>query len=109
MGSLNEAKGQPGCKPRAGPSSLAQRAERASDFFYPEKPMPNSSMNTKASGTRTLPVILARDEWPRWLGETPASDDELKAMLRPYEGEDLQLWPVSKRVGSVKNNDAFAV
>ena len=27
-------------------------------------------------------------------------------MLRPYEGDDLHLWPVSKRVGSVKNNDA---
>ena len=30
-----------------------------------------------------MPVILAEADWPKWLGETPATEDELLAMLRP--------------------------
>ncbi|MDE2113090.1 MAG: SOS response-associated peptidase family protein [Alphaproteobacteria bacterium] len=52
-----------------------------------------------------MPVILADDEWPLWLGEEPATPEELKALLDPYPSEDLQLWPVSKRVGNWRNND----
>jgi hypothetical protein len=40
-----------------------------------------------------------------WLGEVPASPDELRALLMPCPAEDLALWPVDKRVGNVKNND----
>jgi putative SOS response-associated peptidase YedK len=53
-----------------------------------------------------MPVILTPTDWPQWLGEAPATEAELKALLRPHAGDDLHLWPVSKRVGSVKNNDA---
>lgn len=53
-----------------------------------------------------MPVVLAERDWPKWLGEEPASDDELKALLKPFPPEEMHLWPVSKRVGSVKNNDA---
>ena len=30
---------------------------------------------------------------------------DLKAMLAPYPSEDMISWPVSTRVGNVKNND----
>jgi putative SOS response-associated peptidase YedK len=40
-----------------------------------------------------------------WLGEQPATVQDLKAMLAPYPSEDMICWPVSTRVGSVKNND----
>jgi putative SOS response-associated peptidase YedK len=30
---------------------------------------------------------------------------DLKAMLAPYPSEDMICWPVSPRVGNVKNND----
>jgi putative SOS response-associated peptidase YedK len=53
-----------------------------------------------------MPVILAKADWPAWLGEVPATSVELKALLRPFPSEDMELWPVSKRVGNVKNNDA---
>jgi putative SOS response-associated peptidase YedK len=53
-----------------------------------------------------MPVILSPDDWPRWLGEMPAEENELKALLKPAPADMLTLWPVSKRVGSVKNNDA---
>ena len=37
--------------------------------------------------------------------EDPADAAALKALLVPYPAEKMTLWPVGKRVGSVKNND----
>ncbi len=51
-----------------------------------------------------MPVILASDCWPAWLGETAATERELKAMLRPYPAERMTLWPVDKRIGNVRND-----
>jgi len=51
-----------------------------------------------------MPVILGEEDWPKWLGEVPASEAELKAMLKPYPSEDMTLWPVDKKVGNVRNN-----
>ena len=53
-----------------------------------------------------MPVILAEEHWPLWLGETSVSEEELLALLRPYPSAEMTLWPVDRRVGSVKNNDA---
>jgi len=52
-----------------------------------------------------MPVVLKSDRWPLWLGEEPADPAQLKALLAPYPSEDITAWPVSTRVGSVKNND----
>ena len=43
--------------------------------------------------------------WPAWLGEEPADLPDLKALLAPYPYDDMIAWPVSQRVGNVKNND----
>ena len=40
-----------------------------------------------------------------WLGEEPADARQLKAVLAPYPSEEMTCWPVSTRVGNVKNND----
>ena len=53
-----------------------------------------------------MPVILPESSWPGWLGETPATNDELKAMLRPLPPHRLQVWPVDRRIGNVKNEGA---
>jgi putative SOS response-associated peptidase YedK len=45
------------------------------------------------------------DVWPEWLGEEPADPARLKALLCPYPAEEMTCWPVSTRVGNVKNND----
>jgi putative SOS response-associated peptidase YedK len=57
-----------------------------------------------------MPVLLAPDRWPAWLGEIRANDAELKAMLRPYPGGGMAFWPVDRRVGNVRNDspDLFA-
>ena len=43
--------------------------------------------------------------WSAWLGEQPATERDLKAMLIPYPSQDMIGWPVNQRVGNVKNND----
>ena len=53
-----------------------------------------------------MPVVLKPEGWPAWLGEEPADAPRLKALLAPYPSEEMVAWPVSPRVGNVKNNDA---
>ena len=52
-----------------------------------------------------MPVVLGPETRPAWLGEEPADARQLKAMLAPYPSEEMNCWPVSTRVGNVKNND----
>jgi putative SOS response-associated peptidase YedK len=52
-----------------------------------------------------MPVVLGPQAWPVWLGEEPADARQLKAVLAPYPSHGMTCWPVSRRVGSVKNND----
>ena len=39
-----------------------------------------------SSITDRMPAFLAQEDWPKWLGEIPATPAELKAMLRTVEG-----------------------
>ena len=52
-----------------------------------------------------MPVVLKPQAWPLWLGEQPADVPQLKSLLAPYPSDEMTCWPVSPRVGSVKNND----
>ena len=56
-----------------------------------------------------MPVVLEPEAWPLWLGEEPADARQLKAVLAPYPSDAMTCWPVSTRVGNVKNNDASLV
>jgi putative SOS response-associated peptidase YedK len=62
---------------------------------------PNDSM---AKLHDRMPVILAEIDWPKWLGEEPASEQDLLALLKPCRDEALKIWPVDKMVGNVRNN-----
>lgn len=55
-----------------------------------------------------MPVLLAREDWPAWLGEDEgrASRDDLLGLLRPCPEDWLAAWPVSKRVNKVREDDA---
>jgi putative SOS response-associated peptidase YedK len=37
--------------------------------------------------TDRMPAVLQPHQWAKWLGEEPATPDELKAMLTPFEGD----------------------
>ena len=52
-----------------------------------------------------MPVVLGPETWPVWLGTEPADPRQPKALLAPYPSERMTCWPVSPRVGNVKNND----
>jgi len=50
-----------------------------------------------------MPVILAENDWPKWLGEKAATNDELLALLKSCPDDALKIWLVGKAVGNVKN------
>jgi putative SOS response-associated peptidase YedK len=52
-----------------------------------------------------MPVILDKTDWPKWLGEVPATEDELYALLKPAPPERVKIWPVDNRVGNVRINE----
>jgi putative SOS response-associated peptidase YedK len=51
-----------------------------------------------------MPVLLDPDQWAMWLGELNSTNDELKAILKPYPTERLAFWSVDKCVGNVRND-----
>lgn len=53
-----------------------------------------------------MPAILEPKDYARWLGEEPTEPPHLMMMLRPYPATAMEAYPVSTRVGSVKNTDA---
>jgi putative SOS response-associated peptidase YedK len=53
-----------------------------------------------------MPVIVAEEDWAKWLGEVPATNDELKALLVPFRDDGLTIWPVNRqKIGNVRNKD----
>lgn len=64
---------------------------------------PNATM---AELHNRMPVILGEADWPKWLGEQEATEDELLALLRPCPDEWIKTWPVDNMVGNVRNTGA---
>ena len=52
-----------------------------------------------------MPVVLGPEAWPTWLGEEQVDLPQLKDLLTSYPSGGMTCWPVSPRVGNVKNND----
>ncbi len=50
-----------------------------------------------------MPVMLRPEQYDLWL-QQDADAEDLKALLRPYEGEDLQAYTVSTLVNKVEND-----
>jgi len=51
-----------------------------------------------------MPVILEPRDYTRWLDPADAARPPVD-LLRPYPAEKMTAWPVSDRVGNVRNND----
>jgi putative SOS response-associated peptidase YedK len=69
-----------------------------------------SIITTEANAKQALvhhrmPVILPREDWAAWLGETETAPGALLDLLRPCPAEWLSCWPVNNRVGRVAEND----
>ena len=52
-----------------------------------------------------MPVILAPESWPTWLGERATDPEQLKSLLKPYPADDMVIWAVDRRVGNANNKD----
>ena len=51
-----------------------------------------------------MPVILEPRDYDRWLD--PGDPNRLPTdLLRPYPAEKMSAWPVSDRIGNVRNDD----
>jgi putative SOS response-associated peptidase YedK len=50
-----------------------------------------------------MPVIIGPDDWAAWLGE---AECDPATLCKPFAPERMNLWPVDKGVGNVKNQDA---
>lgn len=51
-----------------------------------------------------MPVILEPKDYDRWLDPGDPAQPPMH-LLRPYPAERMKAWPVSDRVGNVRNND----
>jgi len=50
-----------------------------------------------------MPAILAKADYAAWLGEVPATRDELEASLKPCPPALMEAVPISTKVNNVKN------
>jgi len=50
-----------------------------------------------------MPVILAENNWPKWLGEEPAREQVLLALLKSCPDAALKIWPVDKWSATLEN------
>lgn len=58
--------------------------------------------NDLMSGLHTrMPVIVRPEDYQRWLSPAPGKVGDI---FQPYPTDDMQAWPVSDRVGNVRNN-----
>ncbi|HVM09066.1 MAG TPA: SOS response-associated peptidase [Acidimicrobiales bacterium] len=56
-----------------------------------------------------MPVLLAPSDWDAWLDRDNADTEGLRSLLVPADPRALEMFEVSPRVNSVKNNDGELV
>ena len=55
-----------------------------------------------------MPVILSPDDFPKWLNrEVPGRD--VADLIKPFDAQQMEAWPVSTAVNSPKNEGAELV
>jgi putative SOS response-associated peptidase YedK len=53
-----------------------------------------------------MPVILAPDDWDRWLDPGEAKGDGLQGLLRPYPAKEMEAYAISTLVNAPRNDSA---
>jgi putative SOS response-associated peptidase YedK len=56
-----------------------------------------------------MPVIVAPEDYRKWLGEDAVEPVRLLGMLKPYPADRMMSFPVEQRVGNVKNDDVALI
>ena len=52
-----------------------------------------------------MPLIIAPEDYLRWLGEEPDPRD----LMKPFPSEPMRMWPISTRVNKPENDDPSIV
>jgi putative SOS response-associated peptidase YedK len=52
-----------------------------------------------------MPIILAQDDYARWLGDEPDPRD----LMRPFPAGLMRMWPISTRVNRPDIDDPFII
>ena len=81
---------------------LASPSQRAGSELCDRHLAPNALC---ADLNDRTPVILAPESWPVELREQPTDPRQVKALLALKFSRGMMCWPLSPRVGSVKNNE----
>jgi putative SOS response-associated peptidase YedK len=50
-----------------------------------------------------MPVILNPGNWEQWLERDQRDPEKLRPLYQPYPGDEIEMYPVSSMVNSVKN------
>lgn len=88
------------------PIAFAAIYEPAHDDFPETVAIVTTEPNEEALKVHDrMPVILRRVEWPRWFDPSPLSDEERERMLVPAPDGSLNVFPVDKAVGNVRNDN----
>jgi putative SOS response-associated peptidase YedK len=56
-----------------------------------------------------MPVIVAPEDYGKWLGEEEADPVRLLQMLKPYPAELMMAFPVDPKVGNVRYDEAALI
>jgi len=56
-----------------------------------------------------MPLIIAREDWDRWLDPEVNNAAQIEQLLKPYPAEEMRAYPVSDRVNNAKNDDATLI
>ena len=52
-----------------------------------------------------MPAIMPADKYGVWLDPGEHDTGKLQGLLRPYPSGEIELYPVTPKVNSCKNND----
>jgi putative SOS response-associated peptidase YedK len=56
-----------------------------------------------------MPVILDPEDYPAWLGETPATGDALRALLHPFPAERMAAHTIGPAISNVRNDNSALI
>ncbi|HKL18785.1 MAG TPA: SOS response-associated peptidase family protein, partial [Halalkalibaculum sp.] len=51
-----------------------------------------------------MPAMLLKEEWSEWLDPNNNDTLALKSLLNPFPDDAMAFYPVSSKVGNVRNN-----
>jgi hypothetical protein len=88
-----------------GRETMTAVAERSHADILADAPLAPGPVSVNSATFGAVALLLPLRRGRPGLGEEPADPRQLKALLAPYPSEEMTCWPVSARVGNVKNND----